>query len=166
MDALIRQLQSDRTLVGECPSCAETFRLVDATLFPLGGDWPAAALELLKRRREEIRERREELKKQRRLMTRGARLTAEAVNLGKIVEKIAPSFRSFEFAPRDCRALLEPIDYIIFQGLARTGRAEALWFVDVKSGRANLKPGQRQIRDRVQAGDVRFKRLPAPRRTR
>lgn len=161
MNDLIRQLKRDRTLFTECPTCGESFRLADAELFPASGDWPAKALEILERRRQEIRERRAELKARRERMTSGSRRTAEAVNLGKIVEKIAPSFPTFTFEPRDCRSLLEPIDYVVFEGLTRRGRVEALHFVDVKSGKASLTQGQKQIRDRVQDGRVTFRRLPA-----
>lgn len=161
MDGLIRQLKRDRTLFAACPSCDETFRLADAEIFPASGGWPAAALEILERKRQEIRERRAELKARKARMTSGAQRTAEAVNLGKIVEKIVPSFPAFGFERSDCRSLLEPIDYVIFQGLARSGRVEALHFVDVKSGKAGLTKGQKQIRDSVQAGRVTFKRLRA-----
>lgn len=161
MNDLIRLLKRDRLLVAECPACQEPFRLADADLFPAAGDWPAKALEVLEQRRLEIRERRAELKARKDRMTSGAQRTSEAVNLGKIVEKIAPSFPTFGFEPRDCRALLEPIDYVIFQGLARRGRVDALMFVDVKSGKAGLTKSQKQIRDRVQEGRIAFKRLPA-----
>lgn len=161
MNDLIRQLKRDRSLFAECPSCNETFRLADSELFPASGDWPAEALAILQRKRQEIRERRAELKALKARMTSGAQRTSEAVNLGKIVEKIAPSFPAFEFDRGDCRSLLEPIDYVIFQGLARRGRVEALHFVDVKSGKASLTKGQKQIRDQVKAGRVTFKRLAA-----
>jgi predicted Holliday junction resolvase-like endonuclease len=84
------------------------------------------------------------------------RRTAEAVNLGKIVEKIVPSFTSFAYEPGDCRALFEPVDYLIFSGLARQNRVEALFFVDVKSGNARLSPAQRGIKQAVERGAVRF----------
>ena len=89
-------------------------------------------------------------------MTKTARRTAEAVNLGKIVEKIVPSFASFSYEPGDCRALFEPIDYLVFSGLAKQNQVEALFFVDVKSGSARLSRAQASIKSAVEAGSVRF----------
>jgi predicted Holliday junction resolvase-like endonuclease len=92
-------------------------------------------------------------------MSKRAQKTSETVNLGKIVEKIVPSFASFAHAPGDCRALFEPIDYLIFSGLSSRSRVDSLHFVDVKSGKARLSPGQRSIKTIVEAGAVEFSTL-------
>jgi predicted Holliday junction resolvase-like endonuclease len=55
-----------------------------------------------------------------------------------IVEKIVPSFPSFAYEAGDCRAMFEPIDYLVFSGLSKRNRVEALYFVDLKSGNARL----------------------------
>jgi predicted Holliday junction resolvase-like endonuclease len=68
-----------------------------------------------------------------------------------------PSFDSFEYAPGDCRALFEPIDYLIFSGLTTRRRVESIHFVDVKSGSARLAPKQRNIKEIVEKGAVKFK---------
>jgi predicted Holliday junction resolvase-like endonuclease len=89
-------------------------------------------------------------------MTKRAEATAHAVNLGKIIEKIVPSFAAFNCNTGDCRARFEPVDYLIFSGLTEKASVEALYFVDVKSGGARLNSSQRLIRDAVNAGAVRF----------
>src|SRR5262249_13660255 len=132
--ALIAQLQRHDRFKATCPSCLADFRLSDAALFGLDDQPPKAALKVLKAMRERINARRQELARDRELMTKAARKTAEAVNLGKIVEKIVPSFSSFSYEAGDCRALFEPIDYLVFSGLAKRNRVEALFFVDVKTG--------------------------------
>jgi predicted Holliday junction resolvase-like endonuclease len=83
-------------------------------------------------------------------------LPGAAVNLGKIVEKIVPSFSSFSYEAGDCRALFEPIDYLVFSGLAKRNRVEALFFVDVKSGHARLSSMQHSIKKAIESGAVRF----------
>ena len=90
--ALIAELLQDPRFKATCPVCMQNFRLSDAVLFALGGRPPKAALDALQAMRERIQERRRELASSRDLMTKTARRTAEAVNLGKIVEKIVPSF--------------------------------------------------------------------------
>jgi predicted Holliday junction resolvase-like endonuclease len=139
-----------------CPVCNEDFRLADAALFALSGEPPDAALAAIAAMRERIKERKSNLAKARERMTARAEKTAHAVNLGKIIEKIVPSFSSFSYSSGDCRALFEPVDYLIFSGLASRGLVDSLLFVDVKSGKARLTNMQRDIKDRVEAGAVKF----------
>jgi predicted Holliday junction resolvase-like endonuclease len=44
------------------------------------------------------------------------------------------SIASFGFTCGDCRAIFEPIDYLVFTGLCKGANVESLLFVDVKSG--------------------------------
>ena len=154
--ALIAELQRDKRFKGTCPACMEDFRLADAVLFAWSDQPPKTALQALHAMRERIKERRRQLARNRELMTKIAQRTAQAVNLGKIVEKIVPSFASFSYEPGDCRALFEPIDYLVFSGLAKQNQVEALFFVDVKSGNARLRRAQTSIKSAVEAGSVRF----------
>jgi predicted Holliday junction resolvase-like endonuclease len=155
-NALIAELQRDTRFKATCPACIENFRLSDTVLFVVGDQPPKAALIALHAMRERIKERRRELARNRDRMTKTARRTAEAVNLGKIVEKIVPSFASFSYEPGDCRALFEPVDYLVFSGLAKHNQVEALFFVDVKSGSARLNSAQRSIKSAIERGSVRF----------
>ena len=154
--SIIAEIKRNRRLMGTCPICNEDFRLADAALFALDDEPPERALAAIQAMRQRIEERKLELANARQRMTEGAKKTAQAVNLGKIIEKIAPSFPSFCYSPGDCRALFEPIDYLIFPGLVRRDRVDALIFVDVKSGRARLTNVQKSIKDRVEAGKVKF----------
>jgi predicted Holliday junction resolvase-like endonuclease len=54
-------------------------------------------------------------------MTKRPQLTAKAVNIGFILERIAPAFDHFPFEHNDCRSLFDPIDYVIFEGLNKSG---------------------------------------------
>jgi predicted Holliday junction resolvase-like endonuclease len=154
---LIDELRRTKRFMGTCPSCFEDFRLADAALFCISETPPEAALAAIQAVREGIKSRRHELAQTRARMTERAQTTAQAVNLGKIVEKIVPSFAGFDYTPGDCRALFEPIDYLIFSGLTRRRRVDSIHFVDVKSGGARLALKQKSIKDAVDTGAVRFK---------
>ena len=99
----------------------------------------------LRQERAEFRQRVEKAK-------RRSEVAAKSVNIGKVVEKIAPSLPGFPVRSSDCRSLFEPIDYLVFRGLSVAGVVEAIDFVDVKSGAARLTQQQRAIRSLV-AGD-------------
>lgn len=154
--ALLVELARNKRLMGTCPACFDDFRLADADLFVIGDQPPDAALAAVSAMRRNIKERREEVVRRRELMTKRAELTAKAVNLGKMVEKIVPSFPSFTYPSGDCRALFEPIDYVVFSGLTKNAVVDALRFVDVKSGSARLTKTQRVIKYVVESGRVKF----------
>jgi len=154
---LIEELQADRMFKGTCPRCMQEFNLADALLFPIDEKPPEKAIVAITEAKQSILEQKAELEKRRERITTRAQKTAEAVNFGKIVEKIAPSFPTFSYDSGDCRALFEPIDYIIFSGLAKTGAVESITFADIKSGAAPLSKVQRSIKEIIQAGKVSFK---------
>lgn len=141
----------------ECPcGCGEEIRLKDTDLFYLdyfskrGKDAQRALLDNLKQQRVDLKER--ELN-----MTKRPQLTAKAVNIGFILERIAPTFDSFPFEHNDCRSLFDPIDYIIFEGLSKKGVVDKIIFTDIKTGGARLKSNQREIKSLIQEKKVDFK---------
>jgi predicted Holliday junction resolvase-like endonuclease len=108
--------------------------------------------------RSDLRTRRLDLRERRRRAHEVAEKQTIDVNLGKILEKIAPVMGGFDYSPRDCRGLFDPIDYSVFSGLSAHKKVDALIFLDVKTGGAGLNPHQRQIRSAVEAGKVEWER--------
>lgn len=159
---LVDALKKDKRLMGTCPVCDEEFRLADILLFAIGDDPPEAALAAIQAARHEIKDRKQELAVRRERMTKRAQKTAETVNIGKIVEKILPSFPSFSYVAGDCRPLYDPIDYLIFSGLTANSQVDSLVFVDVKSGNARLKDNQKSIKRAVETGCVSFVTAKGP----
>ncbi len=84
---------------------------------------------------------------------------------GKIAEQIVPLLRSvFRYDPADARFIGAPIDYIIFDGYTRakdSGSREPITivFADVKTGNARLSRTERQIRDAVREGRVKWETI-------
>jgi predicted Holliday junction resolvase-like endonuclease len=78
------------------------------------------------------------------------------VNVGKILEKVAPVCDGFGFHPRDYCPLFDPIDYIVFDGLSAHGEVKSITFMDVKTGGGSLNLRQRQIKGAVEAGKVEW----------
>ena len=74
-----------------------------------------------------------------------------------IVEKIVPSFPSFAYEAGDCRAMFEPVDYLVFSGLKARNQVETLFFIEVKSGNARLTGSQQSIKKVVENGSIEFK---------
>ena len=74
------------------------------------------------------------------------------VRLGNIAETLAPFLDQFEFDPETCTFLGKPIDYISFG-------EEEITIIEVKSGKSQLNSRQRQIRDQIKDGLVRWKEI-------
>jgi len=81
-------------------------------------------------------------------------VSTEATNFGQRCEQIIPAFTDFPYLQADCRILFKPVDYVVFKGVCKTGRVEAVTFVEFKTGGGILGPKQRQIRNCAAAGKV------------
>jgi len=145
---LISSLKSGPYLV-ECPCCGVSVRLKDAGLFYLN-DFTSEAKEFIKQRKTELKDRKKELIKRRHDIPRSSEVGAKAVNIGFILERLAPSLKQFRFNRNDCRSLFEPIDYVIFEGLTQRGKVDRIVFSDIKTGKARLQENQKEIKALVE----------------
>lgn len=76
---------------------------------------------------------------------------------GRAAEQLAPVLRPFadSFDPADARFLGAPVDFVVFDGSA-AGELGEVVFVEVKSGRSSLSASERQVRDAIDEGRVRY----------
>jgi predicted Holliday junction resolvase-like endonuclease len=69
--------------------------------------------------------------------------------LGHFFERLAPFLQEFKHDPRDVRTLMNPIDYVCFDGLTRSREVEKIVFIEVKSGTSRTTPVQKSIIEAV-----------------
>ena len=155
---IIRTLEENR-FYAECPCCGEPILLKDTGLFYLD-DFSPKAEELYKQRLDELKEQDKEIRERRKRISRGSEIGTTAVNIGFILERIAPCMKDFCFERNDCRSLFDPIDYLIFEGLTNKGSVSKILFVDIKTGKAPLTGRQREIRDLVEGKKVTWDTYP------
>lgn len=144
---VIRTLESSRSYA-QCPCCEEPILLKDAGLFYLD-DFPPDAEQLHQQLLQDLKERKKGLQARREAISQTSEVGAKAVNIGFILERIAPSMEEFRFDRNDCRSLFDPIDYLIFEGLSKKGLVTKILFADIKTGGAQLGARQKEIRDLV-----------------
>lgn len=78
---------------------------------------------------------------------------------GKIGEQLAPLFPRFNHEFSDARFIGSPIDYVIFEGLSE-GNPEKIVFADIKTGKnSRLTSEQRDIREIVERGEVKWETI-------
>ncbi|MBI3050536.1 MAG: Holliday junction resolvase [Acidobacteria bacterium] len=92
---------------------------------------------------------------------RDAVTRSQAVTVGKVTEHIAPYLPEFGFNPKDARFIGSPVDFVVFDGLNDQAVVQVV-FVEVKAGSSALNARERQVRDAVKAGRVRWEELRVP----
>jgi predicted Holliday junction resolvase-like endonuclease len=139
-----------------CPTCGEGIKLKDASLFSVD-NFNAQAKQLLNEKKEDLKIQREAISKKKSSTQQRVETTTNSVNMGFILERLAPVLEHFPFDKNDCRSLFDPIDYVIFEGLQKTGKVQKIFFVDIKSGKAKLKANQKAIKQMIEQKKVEFK---------
>lgn len=141
----------------ECPHTGDDISLKKAALFD-NGNFSEKALEIYQQQLDDVRETKERLKKLRDVGTTKSEIGAQSVNIGFILERLAPTLGSFRFNHNDCRSLFDPLDYVIFEGLSKNGVVNKVFFIDIKTGNARLNRRQKEIQTVVSNNKVSFKK--------
>jgi predicted Holliday junction resolvase-like endonuclease len=165
MNTLLQTIDGIQEVLGICPCCGEIFRLVEAKfIFPrkrprtseyLGlvtlENNIATECEILALAEAEFDEALEEQREQ--LREKGRKLAKNKL------KQIDPTFSGNNINPQDVKALLHPVEYVIFHGLNTSEGVDIVEFVS-RSPRNKL---QEQIVTSIDAtirnGDVSFESL-------
>jgi predicted Holliday junction resolvase-like endonuclease len=76
---------------------------------------------------------------------------------GVFSEQVAPFLPDFpkDLKASEARFIGKPVDFLIFKGMDE-GRIDEVVFVEIKSGRSQLSPNERSLRDAINAKRVRW----------
>ncbi len=88
-------------------------------------------------------------------------LKSRAVLTGHFSEQLAPYLPDFEHSPTECRFIGKPVDFIVFKG-ADNKSIEEVVFVEVKSGNSKLSPQEKNLKNAIEKGKVRFEEYRVP----
>ncbi len=77
---------------------------------------------------------------------------------GKITEHFIPYLPDFPYNPQDARFMGAPIDFIIFDGMSE-GELKEIVFAEVKTNKGSLSKRERQLRDIVNGGKVKWTQI-------
>ena len=83
---------------------------------------------------------------------------SRATLTGKITEHFIPYLPEFPYDPQDARFLGAPIDFVIFDGMS-AGEIKEIVLVEVKTNTSSLSKRERQLRDAVQDGRVKWTQI-------
>lgn len=107
--------------------------------------WKAGELTTRLRLNKIIREEREDAVKR-----------SRAVTGGFAGEQMAAFLPEFPCNPADCRFVGKPIDYIGFKGASETDEISEILLIEVKTGESRLSRREKQVRDCVEKGRVKY----------
>ena len=100
----------------------------------------------------------EKLKTRKISATEGAEKKSLEVGFGKTIEKMVHLLKDFNFPVEDCSFLAEPLDVIVFNGIAENN-VNHITFMEIKTGKATLNKHQRMIRDAVYDHKVKVEEI-------
>jgi predicted Holliday junction resolvase-like endonuclease len=81
---------------------------------------------------------------------------------GKFTEQMAPYLPEFHYDPTEARFIGDPIDLVVFPGLASREPTEVV-IIEVKGGKSSgLTPVERKIKELIDAYKVRFELIHRP----
>jgi predicted Holliday junction resolvase-like endonuclease len=128
-NAFIGLFKAQRNLFGLCPLCGEIFRLSDIKIsyrrkFPV--DW----YDELLAEEEKIAERESKLEEKLEGIREKATEHARRVLLPKLLRKVDPLFTSLGYFPQDVKAIFDPIDFVVFDGMNRAEKVKRVVFMD------------------------------------
>ena len=78
---------------------------------------------------------------------------SRAVLAGHFSEQLAPYLPDFPFKPNECKFLGKPVDFLVFHGLDDKN-VTGVSFVEVKSGKSNLSPTEKSVRNAIENKNV------------
>ena len=122
-------------LNAQCPACSEVSALSDFILYDGTKDPPDVAKEIQELYETQYKENVEELKTRKISASEGAEKKSLEVGFGKTIEKMVHLLNDFNFPVEDCSFLAEPLDVIIFNGIA-TDNLNHITFMEIKTGKS------------------------------
>lgn len=81
---------------------------------------------------------------------------SRAVIGGQVAEQLAPFLPGFPCNPGDCRFVGKPVDFVVFSGMTENNVVDEVVLVEVKTGTSALSERERQIKDCINKGRVRY----------
>ncbi|MFQ6107909.1 MAG: Holliday junction resolvase-like protein [Thermoplasmata archaeon] len=143
MTSIVEYFQAFRSILCVCPCCGELVRLSDLS-FTYKGKTPRTWLDThetklkrLERKEERFEEEEEEIREAAR--ERGRK------KIPGIIRKIDPTFVKLKYHPKDVKALMHPVDFIAFEGLADGDEIRNVTFI----GRRRRLPRLTSIRTSI-----------------
>ena len=118
-----------RNIFGVCPHCQELFRLSDIKISyrkKFARDWYGN----LEKQEEKIDDERMNLEETLAAIREKAQELARQRHLPRMLRQVDPVFTPLGYYPQDVKAVFDPMDFVIFDGMNRAGKVKRIVFMD------------------------------------
>jgi predicted Holliday junction resolvase-like endonuclease len=136
----------------QCPHCQNEELVSKVSLF-LESDLTEDAEQFVNSKKSEIAELKKKLLVLQKTKLGQIKAGAKSSNFGKLIEKFAPLLPGFKGMPEESIPLLDPIDFLVFDGLLKS-QIECIRLIDVKSGNGRLSEIQKTIKSTLESGKI------------
>lgn len=148
-NTFIGLFKAQRNIFGLCPLCGEIFRLSEIKIsykrkFPI--DW----YDKLLAEGEKLDEREMKLEETLRIIREKATERARRVLLPKLLRKVDPLFTSLGYFPQDAKAIFDPIDFVVFDGMNRDENVRRIVFMDHQTENRDQRIIQKSIEKTIE----------------
>jgi predicted Holliday junction resolvase-like endonuclease len=156
MNDILGVFQSFRRILCVCPHCGEIRRLSDLHL-KYAGKAPKTWLDTYESKIVRLMEK-EELFKTQEKEIREKSIERGRKKVPKLVEKcLCPEFKNLKYDPYDIKAIMHPVDFIVFDGLNEGQELESITFLSRKPLNQEQKTIIGSIGKTVDNGDYEWK---------
>lgn len=141
--------KAQRNIFGLCPMCGEVFRLSEIKIsykrkFPI--DWYDKMLA----QGEKLDEKEMKLEENLKDIREKATERAKRVLLPRLLRKVDPLFTSLGYFPQDVKAIFDPIDFVIFDGMNRAEKVKRIVFMDQQTENRGQRIIQKSIEKTIE----------------
>ncbi|MFQ5910867.1 MAG: Holliday junction resolvase-like protein [Thermoplasmata archaeon] len=152
MSNLLDVFQSFRRILCLCPCCGEILRLSDLHLKHTGKT-PKTWLDKHESKLSSL-ERKEQLFKEKEMAMRKKARERGRKKVPKLIRKLlSPEFKKLKFDPYDLKALMHPVDFVIFNGLNKGPEVKDVTFVNRRPSDREQKLMLQSIRETLVRAD-------------
>lgn len=152
MSGIVNLFQFFRSILVICPCCGDLMRLGDLTLKYKGKaaktwlDTYEGKVKGLEKKEMQFEEREQELREA--AIERGRKQVPSIIH-----KSLSSEFRSFRYNPYDIKALLHPVDFIVFNGMTDNASVSDVVFLSKKAGNPELNKVRKSIESTVEKGN-------------
>ena len=149
--AFIDFYRTQRNVFGICPRCGELFRLSDIKI-SYGRKFALDWYDRLLKKDENTAEKEEELEERLRSIREKAVDRARKVQLPRLLGKVDPLFTPLGYYPQDVKAVFDPVDFVVFDGMNRDERVRKVVFMDQQTEDVERQAIQKSIEAAIRKG--------------
>ena len=147
--------EAQRKIFGICPCCGEIFRLSDIKISyrkSFAKDW----YEKLRKQEEKLGQDQMVIEQTLKEIRKKEIDKVRKQYLPRMLSQVDPLFTPLGYYPQDVKAVFDPLDFVIFDGMNREGDVKRVVFMDENSNDEQIRQVQSSIETAVQKGRYDF----------